>query len=150
MAFWFWEISWRLSLCFASPVQKGRETFLNKSLMCDCIRPQSDTNENLSGRFNQKPEAISRWCERNLFALQDNGWSDEMAAAHKSVKGDCFTFQKVETAWMFQCSLQPWIAKLKRYKKVKLWGTIGTYHYQFVRDKDQASKVVEKKQAEKL
>jgi len=145
------EISWRLSLCLLQPVQKGRgQLFSIKVLMCDCIAQFRHEWKSL-GRFNQKTlKRFQRWCERIYSHYRTTvGWMKWRSTLISQRR--CSHFRKFETAWMFNVRFNPEYAKLDSHTESrKLWRTIGTYHYQFVRDKDQASKLLEKRQAEKL
>jgi hypothetical protein len=129
------------------PVQKGRETFLNKSFDVRLYSHNSDTKENLWVGIIENLEVISKEVAKDIYSqYKDKGWLDEMAQDIKSINGDISHFRKLKPYECFNVRFKPEYAKLdKPYKSVENFNnSIGTYHYQFVRDKTQ-SPVVEAK-----
>ena len=123
------------------PVQKGRDTFLNKYFDVRLFSRNSDTGEDVWVGAIKKLEAISDEEAQKVYATYlENGWIDEMASHIKSIDGDVKHFKSLIPRDTFNVRFKPENAELySNFKIVEDFKTeIGTYHYQFVRDKHKA------------
>lgn len=120
------------------PVQKGRVTFLNKYFDVRLFSHNSVTSENVWIGSIKKLKAISYKEADRIYAIYlENGWIDEMVSHIKSVNGDYKFFKSLFPRDTFNVRFKPENAVLyTNYRKVDDFKTeIGTYHYQFIRDK---------------
>lgn len=120
------------------PVQKGRETFLNKIFDVKLYSHNSSTKQNVWVGSIKNLEVISNDDAKAIHTeYKREGWIDEMAKNIKVIGGDYQYFRTLKPHECFNVRFKPENAKLdKPYKPVEDFNSmIGTYHYQFVRDK---------------
>lgn len=120
--------------------QNGKDTFLNKCFDVRLFSHNSNTKENLWIGSIKNLEVISNDDAKEIHKhYQEEGWLDEMSHHIKSIKGDFSHFMSLNPHECFNVRFKPEYAVLdKPYKKVEDFNnTIGTYHYQFVRNKEQ-------------
>jgi hypothetical protein len=120
------------------PVQKGRVTFLNNFFNVRLFSRNSDTKEYLWIGSIKNLEVISNEDAEKVYKeYKEKGWLNEMAQHIKSVNGDVAHFRSLKPHECFNVRFKPEYAVLNSlFKKVEDFkNQIGTYHYQFVRDK---------------
>ena len=120
------------------PVQKGRDTFLNKLYDVRLFSRNSDTKEDFWIGSIKNLEVISNEEAKEIYEIyNENGWLNEMTQHIKSVNGDYKFFLSLKPHECFNVRFKSEYAKLDSpFKSVEDFkNKIGTYHYQFVRDK---------------
>ena len=127
------------------PVQKGRDTFLEKYFNVRLFSRNSETSEDLWVGSIKKLEVISDEDAKKIYSIyQKNGWIDEMASHIKAIDGDVKQFKSLTPRDTFNVRFKPENAELfSIFKMVESFKTeIGTYHYQFIRDKAKTTSLI--------
>ncbi len=127
------------------PVQKGRETFINKYFDVRLFSRNSETGEDLWIGSISKLEVISDEEAQEIHSLYlEKGWLDEMVSHIKAIYGDAIHFKSLLPRNTFNIRFKPENAELySHFKIVESFRTeIGTYHYQFVRDKQKTKPLI--------
>jgi len=123
---------------FLQSVENGRTSFLNKYFNVRLFSRNSEIEENFWIGSIDNLEVISEKEAKTIHSKYiDSGWLQEMERHIKSVDGDVKHFQSLKPGQVFNIRFKPENARLySHFQTIENFKSeIGTYHYQFIKDK---------------